>query len=177
MVLAGGWLLFKGDIVSGVWLGAIAWFLYTAASSSVQQVDMEARLDHVTARDVAQPVQVTVPPGISVAELVDAYMLPRGLRAVAVVDNTRLIGIVTASDVMKVPVVQRAGVAVAAIMAGRERLHTVTLDTPAVDAMELISENNVEQVPVLDGSELVGMLSRTDIFRQLELRESLKPAR
>ena len=46
------WLMFavgicgscQGDIVSGVWLGAIAWFLHNAASASVQQMVLETRL-------------------------------------------------------------------------------------------------------------------------------------
>jgi Zn-dependent protease/CBS domain-containing protein len=177
MVLGGGWLLFNGDVVSGVWLAAIAWFLFSAASASVKQLDMEARLDRVSVRDVARPVEITVAPGISVAELVEAWMLPRNLHAVPVVDNTRLVGIVTVSDVMKAPLEQRPDIPVAAIMGGRDQLYTVGLDTPALDAIELMSEHNLEQVPVLEGNQLVGMLAQSDVMRQLQLRESLTAAR
>jgi Zn-dependent protease len=175
MVLAGGWLLFHGDIVSGVWLAAIAWFLYSAAGASVQQMVMETRLGRVRARDLAQPIEVTAPPGITITELVERYMLPRNLRAVAVTDNTRLVGIVTVSDVIKVPEAQRDRVTVGEVMGSRDGLVTVSGETPALDAIELLAERDVEQVPVLDGSQLVGMLTRADVMRQLQLRESLAP--
>jgi Zn-dependent protease/CBS domain-containing protein len=173
-----GLLLFvQGDVLNGVWFAAIAWFLNTAASASVEQVVLEDRLGRVKARDVAQPIEVTVPPGASVAELVEQTMLPRNLRAVPVVDNTRLVGVVTMGDVMKVPVDQRGQVLVAQIMGGRDGLYTITADTGVLQAIDLLAEHDLEQLPVLDGGQLIGMLTRADVMRQLQLREALTPSR
>jgi CBS domain-containing protein len=178
VMFAGGlWLLFQGDIVSGVWLAAIAWFLHNAASASVQQLVLETRLGKVRVRDVAQPVTITVPPGLSVAELVEGYMLPRGLRAVAVTDNTRLVGIVTVSDVMRVPFERRTETSVAQIMSGHDGVQSVTSDTPVLDAIELISEHDLEQLPVVDAGQLVGMLTSADVIRQIQIRDALTPTR
>ena len=172
-----GLLLFvQGDLLNGVWFAAIAWFLNTAASASIEQVVLEERLGRVKARDVVRPIEVTVSPGISVAELVERYMLPSNLRAVAVTDNTRLVGVVTISDVMRVPFAQRGQVAVAQIMGGRDGLYTVSGDTGVLQAIDLLAEHDLEQVPVLDGGQLIGMLSRADVMRQLQLREALTPS-
>ena len=160
-----------------MWLAAIAYFLYSAASASVKQLVVDTRLANVFVRDVARPVETTVAPGLSVTELVEGYMLPRNLHAVAVTDNTRLIGIVTVGDVMKVPFDKRSNVSVGEIMGGRDKLLTVTADTPALDAMELLTEHNVEQVPVVDAGQLVGMLAGADVMRQLQIREALTPGR
>ena len=177
MGAVGAWLLFQGDIVSGVWLAAIAYFLYSAASASVKQLVFETRLAHVRVRDIARPIEVTAPPGISVADLAESYMLPHNLRAVAVTDNGRLIGIVTVSEVMKVPLQRRSQVSVGEIMAGRDKLLSVTADTPAIDAMDLLTEHNLDQVPVFDNGQLVGLLSGADVLHQLQLRETLSPSR
>lgn len=166
-------LLVNRDIISGLWISAIAWFLHNAASSSVQQVVLEARLGRLKARDVVRPLETTAPPGISVAELVEQYMLPNNLRAVPVTDNTRLVGIVTVTDVMRVPAEMRAKVSVAEIMGGREGLHTVRGDARVLDAIELMAEHDLEQLPVLDDGRLVGLLTRADVMRQLQLREAL----
>jgi Zn-dependent protease/CBS domain-containing protein len=178
LLFAGGlWLAFQGNIISGVWLAAIAYFLYSAASASVKQLVFDTRLANVFVRDVARPVETTVAPGVSVTELVEGYMLPRNLHAVAVTDNTRLIGIVTVGDVMKIPFDKRSNVSVGEIMGGRTGLYTVTLDTPMLEAIELIAEHDLEQVPVLDGNQLVGMLTRAEVTRQLQMREALSPGR
>ncbi len=175
MFAAGLWLSFNGEIVSGVWLAAIAWFLYNAASGSIKQLAIEARLGPLRARDIALPTQVTVPPGISVAELVETYMLPHNLHAIAVADDARLVGIVTVGDVKLVPLDRRAKTSVAEIMGGRDALYTVTADGGALDAVELLDEHDLQQVPVLDGGLLVGMLSRADVMRQVQMREALTP--
>ena len=173
-----GLLLFvQGDVLNGVWFAAIAWFLNTAASASVEQVVLEERLGRVKARDVVQPPEITVAPGITVAQLVESYMLPRNLRAVPVVDNTRLVGVVTMGDVMRVPVDQRGQVFVGQIMGGHDGLYTVTGDTGVLEAIDLLAEHDLEQLPVLDGGQLIGMLTRADVMRQLQLREALTPSR
>lgn len=173
-----GLLLFvQGDVLNGVWFAAIAWFLNTAASASIEQVVLEERLGRVKARDVVHPPEITVAPGITVAELVENYMLPRNLRAVPVVDNTRLVGVVTMGDVMRVPVDQRGQVFVGQIMGGHDGLYTVNGDTGVLEAIDLLAEHDLEQLPVLEGGQLIGMLTRADVMRQLQLREALTPSR
>ena len=39
-----------------------------------------------------------------------------------------------------------------------------------------LAEHDLDQLPVLDGGKLLGMLTRSDVMRQLQLRESLKPS-
>ncbi len=165
--------LFQGDVISGIWLAAIAWFLHNAASDSVQHMVFETRLRRVRAADIVEHDSTTAPPGISVAELIEQYVLPTNRRAVAVADNGRLVGIVTVGDIMHVPVEQRTRVAVAEIMSGHEGLFTIRADTRAQDAVELLAEHDLEQVPVMDGDRFIGLLTRGDVMRQLQLREAL----
>jgi Zn-dependent protease/predicted transcriptional regulator len=166
-------MVLDGNLVGGIWLAAIAWFLYSAASSSVQQIVFETRLRKVRAGDVVRPDEMTVQPGISVAELVDTYLLPGNRRAVPVTDNGRLVGIVTVSDVQRVPHEVRNKVSVAEIMGGRDGMVSVRVDQPVQDAVEILAERDLEQVPVLDGGRVVGLLTRGDVMRQLQLREAL----
>ncbi len=169
----GLFLAFDGNVVNGVWFAAIAWFLHNAAAASIEQVVVQSRLDRVKAREVVQPMEVTAPPGISVAELVDGYMLPHNLRAVPVTDNGRLVGIVTISDVMRVPVDGRAKVAVAEIMGGSSGIYSVPGEARVLDAIELMAEHDLEQLPVMEEGRLLGLLTRADVMRQLQLREAL----
>ena len=165
--------IFDGSYINGVWLAAIAWFLHNAASNSVQQVVLETRLRRVRARDVVTPDEVTVPPGLSIADLIDQYLLPTNRQAVAVTDNGRLVGIVTIRDVLKVPHSDRSRVTVAEVMGGRDGLPTIAADARVQDAIEVLAEHNVEQLPVMDGLRYVGMLTLADVMRQLQLREAL----
>src|SRR5512141_348375 len=166
-------LILDGEYISGIWMAAIAWFLHNAASNSVQQLVFETRLKRVRAGDVVTQDETTVPPGLSVADLIEQYLLPTNRRALAVTDNGRLVGIVTISDILKVPPAERTKVTVAEVMGGRDGMFTVTADTRVQDAVELLAEHELEQLPVMDGPRYVGMLTRADVMRQLQLREAL----
>ncbi|MEP7378885.1 MAG: CBS domain-containing protein, partial [Chloroflexota bacterium] len=165
--------ILNGQYINGIWLAAIAWFLQNAASNSVQQIVLETRLRRVRARDVVMQDEVTVPPGLSVAELIDQYLLPTNRQAVAVTDNGRLVGIVSIRDILKVPPAERTRVTVAEVMGGHDGLLSVAADARVQDAVELLAEHDLEQLPVMDGAHYLGMLTRADVMRQLQLREAL----
>lgn len=169
----GLFLVYEGNYVNGIWLAAIAWFLHNAASNSVQQTVLETRLRRIRARDVVRADDMTVPPGLSVAELIDQFLLPTNRRAIAVTDNGRLVGIVTLSDILKVPPVERARTVVAEVMGGRDGLLTVAADARVQDAIDTLAEHDLEQLPVMDGQRYIGLLTRADVMRQLQLREAL----
>ena len=40
-------------------------------------------------------------------------------------------------------------------------------------AIELLAEHDLEQLPVVEGERLAGLLTRADVMRQLQLREAL----
>ncbi|MEP7158873.1 MAG: site-2 protease family protein [Chloroflexota bacterium] len=166
-------LVFDGQYIGGIWMAAIAWFLHNAASNSVQQLVFESRLKRVRAADVVRPDEPSVQPGLTVAELIDDYLLPTNRRAVAVTDNGRLVGIVTLSDILKVPAADRGRVTVAEVMGGRDGLHTIPADARVQDAVELLAEHDLEQLPVVDDGRFIGLLTRADVMRQLQLREAL----
>ena len=55
----------------------------------------------------------------------------------------------------------------------RSPLHTVTKDDDLNKALKLLEQHGLNQVPVIDGERLVGLLSRTDIINYLQLRQEL----
>lgn len=162
----------NGDILGGIWIAAIGWFLQSAATASLQQVVLDQRLHGVRVADVVRPDETSVLPGVAVQDLIDQVFLPGNRRAVPVVDG-RLVGIVTLSDLQKVPPEARARTTVAEIMGGGDGVITVTPRDLLRTAMERMGAGDFEQLPVMEDGRLVGVLTRADIVRQLQLREAL----
>jgi len=173
-LLWGFWRVLNGDVFGGIWIAAIGWFLQNAASASLEQAVAEQRLRRLRVGDVLRPDPTAVPPNISVAELVERYMLPGARRSVPVVDGDHLVGIVTLSDVRHVSPEERATTLVRSIMGGRNGLATVTPDRPLRDAIDALGSGDYEQVPVVQDGRLVGLLTRADVVRQIQLREALQ---
>jgi CBS domain-containing protein len=58
-------------------------------------------------------------------------------------------------------------------MGGRDGLVTVSPSDSLRRAVELLGEHDFEQLPVIADGRLVGVLTRADVMRQLQLREAL----
>ena len=60
-------LVVENSVIGAVWIAAIAWFLYNAASGSVQQLVFEQRLKRVRVGDAITRDEATVTPDLTVA--------------------------------------------------------------------------------------------------------------
>lgn len=164
--------MFGGAVLNGVWIAAIGWFLQNAASASRQQVVMETRLEQVRVGDVLDPDPSSVSPDATVSELIEDHLLPRNRRAVPVCEGERLVGIVTLGDVGRVPAAERPATRVADVMTAGE-LVTVTPEATLNQAFAALAQHDFEQLPVVRDGRLLGLLTRGDVLRQLQLREAL----
>ena len=161
------------DLFGGIWIAAIGWFLQGAGQSSLQQVILEQRLGRLRVSDVVRADPAAVPADMPVGDLIERYLLPSNRRAMPVVENGRLAGIVTLSDIRHVPAPERATAPVGKIMGGRDGLITVRPTDTLTTALDALGRGDHEQVPVVSDGQLVGMLTRGDIVRQIQLREDL----
>jgi CBS domain-containing protein len=164
----GVYQLIFGNFLSGIWIAFIGWFLINAAGASRRQVTMSEHLRGVKISDVMDSGLECVSPQTPVDVVVRGLFFQRGRRAVPVCQDDRLVGIVTITDIKELPMQRWAETPVEAIMTSRP-LHTVEQDDDLNVALRLIAEHGINQVPVLKGGRLVGLLSRADIIRYLQL--------
>jgi Zn-dependent protease/predicted transcriptional regulator len=177
-LLWGVFRLFSGDIIGGIWIAIIGWFLQSAGSSSLQQVVVEQRLSGLKVADVARGegsgTAPTVAPNDSLQQVVEEAMLPRNRRAVAVVSDGMLRGLLTAGDIAKVPSDERPATRAADAMVVRDRLVTVRPTDSLRSALEALGSGDYEQAPVIDREgRFVGLMTRGDALRAIQLREVL----
>lgn len=172
-ILLGIWLFFGGNLLDGIWLGFIGWFLLNAAQSANAQSMLQSMLKGVTVGEVMNPSPITVPANISLQKLVDDYFLPRGLRSAMVTQFDQLAGLITLSDIRSVPREQWSQVSVGQVMIPVNKLYVVSPQQSLNDVLPLMAEHDVNQLPVVQDGRLVGVLSRDAIMRYLEVRRSL----
>jgi CBS domain-containing protein len=85
-------------------------------------------------------------------------------------DAGQLVGLVTMSDIRSVDRVEWSEHRVRDIMTPADDLETVTVDTPAHEALRTLSGRDVRQLPVVtESGELAGLLRRRDITKWLQL--------
>jgi CBS domain-containing protein len=166
--------IIAGDVIGGLWIAVLGWFLHNAASLSEAQTEVELRLRGISVRDVTADELVSVPPDLSVDQLIEDYLLAHNRRSVVVAREGRRAGIVSVSDIRGVPAADRASTRVGDVMSGADEIASVAPDDDLKRALEVLSEGDFEQVPVVDrAGHLVSCLSRADVLRQVELRRML----
>ncbi|MGI5835508.1 MAG: CBS domain-containing protein [Chloroflexota bacterium] len=174
LFIIGGLLLaFSGAFLSGIWLILIGWFLNGAADAAGRQTRETEWFRGVTVRQVMNPQPVTVDPDENLSELVFEHVLLRGVRALPVVEDGELLGMVTLSDVRGVDRDRWDVTTVRSIMARPDQLQTVSPQQELTDAIRLLAEYDINQLPVVDEGKLVGLLSRSNVIRFLQIKEEL----
>ncbi len=163
----------EGSLLGGIWIAAIGWFLQMAGSAELRSIRLESGLRGVRVRAVLRPDTSAIGPGASVEDLIEGYLLPGNRRALPVMVGDRIVGMVSLSDIQHVPPEARATTSVGSVMGARNGVVSVGPDTPLSEALSAMLSGDFEQVPVLEDGRLVGMLTRADVVRQLQLREAL----
>jgi len=171
MIAAGIILAFTVSLFSGIWLAFIGWFLNSSADASRKEVAIRERLGHVKVRDVFTQSE-TVSPDTRISELVNNIFARRHGRAVPVCSNNSLAGIVTISDVRKVPQDRWPDTTVAEIMT-KDPLYTVEMNDNLTKVLELVAHHDINQVIVKDGKGCAGLLGRADIIHYLQFSQEM----
>jgi Zn-dependent protease/CBS domain-containing protein len=172
-IFVGIWLFFAGNFVGGIWIGFIGWFLLDAARSANNQVMLESVFRGVTVGQLMTPIPITVDPDASIGYLVHDLMVPYALRATPVVQNGKLVGLITLHETRHVPRDRWLTTPVREAMIPLDRLHVVRPDQSLNEVLPLIAGRDVNQLPVVQDGQLVGMLSRDKILRFIEVRRGL----
>ena len=175
LIAAGFFLLLSGFLFNGLWFMFIGWFLLGAARGEAANLQLEGVLKHLTARDVMRPDFPSVTPGVPLQVVVDDYMVGQGERAVIVANGGAVLGILTVTDVRRVPRSEWRNTPAQAAMTPRERVITVVATTPAVEVLVLLGEKRLNQVPVLEDGRMIGLVTRREILERLQLAETLNP--
>ncbi|MBI4305782.1 MAG: site-2 protease family protein [Chloroflexi bacterium] len=165
-------VLATGSIIGGLWTAFIGWFLNGAAEASRRETAVQVMFSGVKVRSVMDQSPPFVSPNAPVDGIVRDQFLAGGRRAVLIGEGDRLLGIATITDVRKLPQEKWSETPVAAVMT-RSPLKTIGPDEDITAALRMIAENDLNQVPVIDGEHTVGMLSRAEIVRQMQLRQTL----
>ena len=168
LVLLGLVAAFTGNVVGGLWMVFIGWYLRQAALSGLEQHVLRSLLARVLAADAMTPAPVTVTPELSLRSLLDDYLLGRGYASLPVLEQGRAIGIVTLPQLRAVPDGQWPARTVREVMLPLTPSLSVAPDTTLLEAIERLGGSPVRRILVERDGVLVGIIAPTDITRWLE---------
>jgi Zn-dependent protease/predicted transcriptional regulator len=173
MMLGGFVSIIFGNFVNGIWIIFLGWFIRSGAETSLRQTLVGETLSGVTVEDIMTRDVLAAPSNITVQQLVSEYFLVHPHDGYPVVEGGRVLGIVTMHCVRSVPKDRRETATVRDAMIPCEQAVTVKPTASALDALNTMARQNVGRVLVLDGTRLLGIVTRGDLMRTIQTRQEL----
>lgn len=175
LLIFGGFylLLFTRVLLNGIWFIFLGWFLHQAAVSSYEQVVVRGTLRGVRVADIMTEEVKTVDGSISLTELVNDYFMRYKHGRFPVLDDSKLMGIITLNEVRDVPREKWSGTLVKEITSPLSAKHAISPHATAEKAMTQMAEEGIGHLLVLDKGELVGIVTKSDLIGVIQMRRGL----
>lgn len=183
----GGFLLFWGiagtltmlaganvPVVSsaGPFTALIGWFMMGLAKAQQRHAEVSAVLGDLTVRDLMRPIHAVVPADTLISDVIKYYFGALPGDQFPVVEDQRLLGLITRAQVDAVPERQWDWVRAGEVARPFRREASVPPGLGALDALQLLAGTNITSVPVFQDRRLLGYLFRNDLLQAYESRKS-----
>jgi Zn-dependent protease/CBS domain-containing protein len=164
----------SGGFITGIWYFLIGLFIRAAALTSYRQVLVRNALSGETIAHFMQPDPVTVPSTTSIRDLVDNYFYKYHYKMFPVADDGTLTGCITSNEVKNIPREQWNSLRVQDVLVPCSVDTTVSPDTDAMKALSQMNRTGRSRLMVVDGDQLVGVITLKDMLKFLNLKIDLE---
>jgi Zn-dependent protease/predicted transcriptional regulator len=176
MIVYGVFRLFSGGGFGGLWLAFLGWFLKDAAMTSYAGVEAALVLSKVRVGDVMSHDCPTVDGNMNLRSFAEDYLRRTGHRCFVVLEKGNYFGLLTINELKQVRPERWPFTTLAQIAIPFEKVRTVSPDTPVSEAVQLMADADLNQLPVMSNGRLLGVISRSDVLQFLQTQAELKAA-
>ena len=161
------------NLFQGLLMAFVGWFLENAAVGSYRQVALQDQLQGHKIREIMTQDCPVVSPRLTIEELVNQYILTSGRRCFPVVEDGRGLGLITIHNVKVVPREAWHSRTVREVMTPMDKLKRVGPDEDLSNAMHLLTDEDVNQLPVIENNRIIGMVARENLLAFVHTRAEL----
>lgn len=161
-----------GNVLGGIWFVLIGLFLRNAAGISYQQLLVRRAFEGVRARDLMTRDILVVPPEMTLEEVIERVIYPKGVSELPVVADGRLAGMLRLATIRARERSSWRHLTAGDLMSRDAIDEAISPDDEALKVLaRLGSEDRL--LAVVEGGELVGVVTRGDLLRRLQIRLEL----
>jgi len=174
LLILGAVNFFAGNLIGGIWMVLIGFFLRSISQQAYQQLLVRKALQGESIERFMKPNPVTVPPSISVKDFVEDYVYEHHFKFFPVVEDSRLVSCVTVDRVKSVDRDQWPIRTVRDIATECSEDNTTSPETEPIDALAKMRRTGNSRLMVTRGRELVGIVALKDMLEFLSLKVDLE---
>jgi predicted transcriptional regulator len=117
---------------------------------------------------------VTVPPSLSLEDLIEDYIYTHHYKMYPVTDGEELVGCVTINQIKEIPKEERGDHTVGEIARVCSDINTISPEEDSVKALSVMRKNNASRLMVVKNGKLVGVIALKDIMEMLSMKMDLE---
>ena len=174
LILLGLLAFITGNLITGIWYFLIGMFIRGAAHMSYRQVLIRNALGGEPVSHFMEKNPVTVPPSISIRELVDNYFYRYHYKMFPVSGNGALEGCISSREVKAIPREQWDNRRVQDVLVSCSNETMVAPDADAMQALSLMNRTGNSRLMVVQGHDLVGVITLKDMLKFLNMKIDLE---
>lgn len=173
MIVFGVLQFFRGTGFNGLWIAFIGWFLLSASRESYAQMVITEGLRGLRVADVMSRDFPVVDAHSNLQTFTEEYLTRTGRRFWVVTLNDQPEGIITPNEISAVPRNRWPYTTVGDVMRRLDATRTVNPNTPVTEALEVMAQQDLNQLPVISERGLTGLISRAHILQLIQTRAEL----
>ncbi|HVN15938.1 MAG TPA: site-2 protease family protein [Anaerolineales bacterium] len=166
-ILVGVWQMFTGDFGNGLWIAFIGWFLENAASSQLQQQNIQELLAGHRVSDAMRRDFVSVDINTTLEQLIDEHILGGARRSLIVRQNDAIVGLLTLHHIKTTPRENWPTTTAGQVMIPAQDMKTIRPDEELMQALGEMDRDGVNQLPVMENDQIKGILGRDDVISMI----------
>ncbi len=175
IMILGALQIFAGALINGLWFIFIGMFLRGMSVQGYEQLVMRKSLEGVQVDEVMVREVVSVPSDLPIDQLVHDYFLHYAYRGFPVVDNGRVLGVVSIAAVRQLPREVYDNRRVADIMTPLQEDLLIEGNASLAEALMKMSREEQDRLLVLQGDRLAGLVTKTGLLRFVQIKQVLQP--
>lgn len=175
LMLLGALQIFAGALINGLWLLFIGIFLRGMSARGYEELIIRQALEGMAVREVMIREVVSVPPDITLTQLIHDYFLHHTFRGYPVVREGQVVGLVSITAVGQIPLEARDTTRVEEVMLPVGDNLVVDGEASLAEALRQLTQEGVGRLLVMDRGRLAGLITKTGLLRFVQLKQILGP--
>jgi len=170
LIVGGIALMLDGDSLDGVMLTICGWFLGGTARSVERRLALENLLRGLSVETVMERDLPAVSPQLTLDTFAAQYLASGEGTSLPVMRDETLLGLIGISQLRRIRQSRWATMRASDVMVSPPTLPTLAPDDELWAALEGLRRTGLDGLPVLQGSELLGVLTRRGVVKAIQAR-------
>jgi len=163
-IIFGAYQVMRGGLMNGLWIAYIGWFILNASGNQVRRERLKGVLSDHKVSEAMSLGYTIVHAGTLLQYLVDEHILSGGRRYFIIKQNEQMIGLLTLHDLHNIPREKWPATTVDELMIPTPTLKQISPETEIWHAIEAMDRDGVNQMPVMQDGQIMGVLTREDVI-------------